>query len=246
MFQEIVFDQDGLVPCVVQDHASGEVLTLAYMNEESLRRTIETGEVHFFSRSRSEIWHKGETSGNTQRVRQVRYDCDADAIVALVEPAGPACHTGERSCFYRELGGSADTAKDAPPVPRHLRPLHGRHRITAGHELLRDGEVTVIAHLDAARDPLLHRTAVRMRESGRDVADPRRGDAPNASGPDELIERDIRDRTDELELAPALADQLMGERERDGWFECAPQRDRRAVRNEARNGLREADALVRR
>jgi phosphoribosyl-ATP pyrophosphohydrolase/phosphoribosyl-AMP cyclohydrolase len=123
MFQEIVFDQDGLVPCVVQDHASGEVLTLAYMNEESLRRTIETGEVHFFSRSRSEIWHKGETSGNTQRVRQVRYDCDADAIVALVEPAGPACHTGERSCFYRELGGSADTAKDAPPVPGEPAPL---------------------------------------------------------------------------------------------------------------------------
>jgi phosphoribosyl-ATP pyrophosphohydrolase/phosphoribosyl-AMP cyclohydrolase len=123
MFEGIVFDKDGLVPCVVQDHASGEVLTLAYMNEESLRRTIETGEVHFFSRSRSEIWHKGETSGNVQRVRQLRYDCDADAIVALVEPAGPACHTGERSCFYRELGGSADTAKDAPPVPGEPAPM---------------------------------------------------------------------------------------------------------------------------
>src|SRR5882757_4553261 len=112
MLQGIVFDQDGLVPCVVQDHASGEVLTLAYMNEESLRRTIETGEVHFFSRSRGEIWHKGETSGNIQSVRQLRYDCDADAIVALVEPAGPACHTGERSCFYRELGGG-----ELAPVP---------------------------------------------------------------------------------------------------------------------------------
>jgi phosphoribosyl-ATP pyrophosphohydrolase/phosphoribosyl-AMP cyclohydrolase len=123
MSEGIVFDQDGLVPCVVQDHASGEVLTLAYMNEESLRRTIDTEEVHFFSRSRNEIWHKGETSGNVQRVRQLRYDCDADAVVALVDPAGPACHTGQRSCFYRELGGSADTAKDAPPVPGEPAPM---------------------------------------------------------------------------------------------------------------------------
>jgi phosphoribosyl-ATP pyrophosphohydrolase/phosphoribosyl-AMP cyclohydrolase len=98
----------------MQDHASGEVLTLGYMNEEALRLTVETGEVHFFSRSRDEIWHKGETSGNVQRVRQLRYDCDGDALVALVEPAGPACHTGERSCFYRELGGAASTEVDAP------------------------------------------------------------------------------------------------------------------------------------
>src|SRR3954468_11934951 len=117
MFEEIRFDDRGLVPCVTQDHASGEVLTLAYMNAESLGRTIETGEAHYFSRSRGEIWHKGETSGNVQRIRQIRYDCDADAIVALVDPAGPACHTGERSCFYRELGGSAGTAKDAAAAP---------------------------------------------------------------------------------------------------------------------------------
>jgi phosphoribosyl-ATP pyrophosphohydrolase/phosphoribosyl-AMP cyclohydrolase len=114
MFEGILFDERGLVPCVVQDHLSGEVLTLGYMNEEALRRTVETGEVHFFSRSRDEIWHKGESSGNVQRVRQLRYDCDGDALVALVEPAGPACHTGERSCFYRELGGAANTEKDAP------------------------------------------------------------------------------------------------------------------------------------
>jgi len=114
MFEGITFDEQGLVPCVMQDDASGEVLTLGYMNEEALRLTVETAEVHFFSRSREEIWHKGETSGNVQRVRQLRYDCDGDALVALVEPAGPACHTGERSCFYRELGGSAPTGKDAP------------------------------------------------------------------------------------------------------------------------------------
>ncbi len=114
MLEGISFDERGLVPCVMQDHASGEVLTLGYMNAEALRLTVETGEIHFFSRSRDQIWHKGETSGNVQRVRQLRYDCDGDAVVALVEPAGPACHTGERSCFYRELGGAAETGKDAP------------------------------------------------------------------------------------------------------------------------------------
>ena len=112
----IRFDEQGLVPCVMQDFVSGEVLTLAYMNAEALRLTRETGEVHFFSRSRRQLWRKGETSGNVQRVRQLRYDCDCDAIVALVEPAGPACHTGERSCFYRDLDDSADPAPDAPAV----------------------------------------------------------------------------------------------------------------------------------
>jgi phosphoribosyl-ATP pyrophosphohydrolase/phosphoribosyl-AMP cyclohydrolase len=95
------FDDHGLIPCIVQDARSGEVLTFAYMNEEALARTRETGETHFFSRSRQELWHKGETSGNVQKVRRLRYDCDADALVALVDPAGPACHTGERTCFYR-------------------------------------------------------------------------------------------------------------------------------------------------
>jgi phosphoribosyl-ATP pyrophosphohydrolase/phosphoribosyl-AMP cyclohydrolase len=110
------FDEHGLVPCVMQDWRTGEVLTLAYMNYEALERTRATGEVHFFSRSRGEIWHKGKTSGNVQRVRQIRYDCDADALVALVDPGGPACHTGQRSCFYRDLDGSADPAPDAAPA----------------------------------------------------------------------------------------------------------------------------------
>jgi phosphoribosyl-AMP cyclohydrolase / phosphoribosyl-ATP pyrophosphohydrolase len=98
---EIAFDERGLVPCIVQDWSTGEVLTLAYMNAEALRLTRETGEMHFYSRSRDTLWHKGETSGNTQRVKAIRYDCDADALLALVEPTGPACHTGERSCFHR-------------------------------------------------------------------------------------------------------------------------------------------------
>ncbi len=97
---QIAFDERGLVPCVVQDWRTGEVLTLAYMNEEALARTRETGDVHFFSRSRGELWHKGETSGNFLRVRELRFDCDVDAVLALVEPAGPACHTGERTCFH--------------------------------------------------------------------------------------------------------------------------------------------------
>ena len=113
---KVRFDEKGLVPCVMQDARSGEVLTLAYMNEESLLLTLETREIHLYSRSRREIWHKGATSGNVQRVRQIRYDCDGDALVALVDPVGPACHTGERSCFYRDLEGSADPDVDAPGV----------------------------------------------------------------------------------------------------------------------------------
>lgn len=123
MFDEVRFDERGLAPCVAQDFASGEVLTLAYVNAESLRLSIESGDLHFYSRSREEIWRKGETSGNFLRLRQLRYDCDGDAIVALVEPTGTACHTGERSCFYRELGGSASSEKDAPAVPGEPAPL---------------------------------------------------------------------------------------------------------------------------
>jgi phosphoribosyl-ATP pyrophosphohydrolase/phosphoribosyl-AMP cyclohydrolase len=96
----IAFDDRGLVPCIVQDWRTGEVLTLAYMNAEALERTRSTGEMHFWSRSRDELWHKGATSGNVQRLRALRLDCDSDALLALVEPAGPACHTGERTCFH--------------------------------------------------------------------------------------------------------------------------------------------------
>jgi phosphoribosyl-AMP cyclohydrolase / phosphoribosyl-ATP pyrophosphohydrolase len=128
MTEAVRFDENGLVPCVAQDWRTGEILTLAYMNDEALRLTRRTGEVHFFSRSRDRLWRKGESSGNVQRVRQIRYDCDGDALVALVEPAGPACHTGERSCFYRDLDGSADPAADAPAVSGEPAP--------APHEVL--------------------------------------------------------------------------------------------------------------
>jgi phosphoribosyl-ATP pyrophosphohydrolase/phosphoribosyl-AMP cyclohydrolase len=120
---EIEFDQRGLVPCVVQDWLTGEVLMHAYMNAESLRLTRETGEAHFFSRSRQELWHKGETSGNTLAVKAIRYDCDGDALLALVEPAGPACHTGERSCFHR---GELDPAAPYEALPTLERTISSR------------------------------------------------------------------------------------------------------------------------
>ena len=97
--KSLKFDERGLIPAIVQDARTREVLTLAYMNAESLARTIETGQTWFWSRSRNELWHKGETSGNTQNVVNLMNDCDNDAIVVLVNPAGPACHTGARSCF---------------------------------------------------------------------------------------------------------------------------------------------------
>ena len=97
------FDNEGLIPAIIQDADSGDVLMLAYMNAESLRLTIETGDTWFWSRSRSELWHKGATSGNVQRVVEIRADCDADTLLVLVNPAGAACHTGERSCFYRNI-----------------------------------------------------------------------------------------------------------------------------------------------
>ena len=97
----IVYNADGLVPCIVQDAGTLEVLMMAWMNAKSLELTLERGETVFWSRSRQELWHKGATSGNVQKLVELRYDCDADTLLALVHPAGPACHTGERTCFYR-------------------------------------------------------------------------------------------------------------------------------------------------
>ena len=104
LLRDIKYDANGLVPAIVQDVFTKDVLMMAWMNAESLRLTLEKGETVFWSRSRQEIWHKGATSGNVQKVVEVRVDCDADTLLVLVEPAGPACHTGERTCFYREIG----------------------------------------------------------------------------------------------------------------------------------------------
>jgi phosphoribosyl-AMP cyclohydrolase/phosphoribosyl-ATP pyrophosphohydrolase/phosphoribosyl-AMP cyclohydrolase len=103
LLSEIKYDANGLVPAIVQDVFTKDVLMMAWMNAESLQLTLEKGEAVFWSRSRQEIWHKGATSGNVQKVVEVRVDCDADTLLVLVEPAGPACHTGERTCFYRNM-----------------------------------------------------------------------------------------------------------------------------------------------
>ncbi|MEJ2734547.1 MAG: bifunctional phosphoribosyl-AMP cyclohydrolase/phosphoribosyl-ATP diphosphatase HisIE [Anaerolineae bacterium] len=118
--QEIKWNTQGLVPAIVQDANTHQVLMLAYMNEASLKRTLETGETWFWSRSRGELWHKGATSGNRQRVVEVRYDCDADTLLVQVEPAGPACHTGQQSCFYRRLPDGAEVG--APPPSSQVLP----------------------------------------------------------------------------------------------------------------------------
>jgi phosphoribosyl-ATP pyrophosphohydrolase/phosphoribosyl-AMP cyclohydrolase len=102
---ELRWDVQGLLPVVVQDATTQQVLMVAYMNREALARTLELGETVFWSRSRGELWHKGATSGNTQRVQAIYVDCDADTLLVLVNPAGPACHTGEVSCFFRSLEG---------------------------------------------------------------------------------------------------------------------------------------------
>ncbi len=172
---KIAFGDDGLVPCIVQDWETGEVLTLAYMNREALERTISSGETHFWSRSRGELWHKGESSGNVQAVRSLRYDCDADALLALVEPTGPACHTGERSCFHRTLGDPAVAVHEA--LPALARTLAGRQRdlpdgsYTA--ELLRAGSGAigdkVTEEADEVARAAREESELRVREEAADV-----------------------------------------------------------------------------
>ena len=117
---EISYDERGLVPVVVQDDASGEILMLAYANADAVALTLSTGELHLWSRSRSELWHKGATSGNTQKVVALRLDCDRDALLAIVTPAGPACHTGERSCFFNAVTEGEVPHEALPQVERVL------------------------------------------------------------------------------------------------------------------------------
>src|ERR1035437_854484 len=140
--EQVAYDQDGLVPCIVQEWSTGEVLTLAYMNEQALRRTRESGELHLWSRSRGEQWHKGATSGNVQAVRALRLDCDGDTLLALVEPAGPACHTGERTCFHR---GQLEPGAPHEVLPALERTLAERARVRP------EGSYTVELLEDPAR-----------------------------------------------------------------------------------------------
>jgi phosphoribosyl-ATP pyrophosphohydrolase/phosphoribosyl-AMP cyclohydrolase len=152
---QIEYDERGLVPCIVQDWRTGEVLTLAYMNADALRLTRETGEMHFFSRSRQELWHKGATSGNTQQLKSIRYDCDGDALLALVQPAGPACHTGERTCFHR--------GQMTPEAPHEVLPALER---TIAQRAAARPEGSYTAALLADPD----RTGQKVQEEAEEVA----------------------------------------------------------------------------
>lgn len=118
---ELQFDPRGLLPAIVQHAETGEVLTLAYMNRESLQKCLDTGETWFFSRSRQQLWHKGETSGNVQRIVSIKFDCDADALLVQVIPTGPACHTGERTCFYRALNEQNEATSSLPQILTELQ-----------------------------------------------------------------------------------------------------------------------------
>ena len=152
----ISFDERGLVPCIVQDWKTGEVLTLAYMNRDALDRTRETGETWFWSRSRGELWHKGETSGNVHAVRELRYDCDADTLLALVEPSGPACHTGERTCFHN---GELE-----PPAPHEALPALERTIAERAARSGADGSYTAALLADP---PLI---GAKVQEEAEEVA----------------------------------------------------------------------------
>jgi phosphoribosyl-AMP cyclohydrolase / phosphoribosyl-ATP pyrophosphohydrolase len=186
---DIAFDELGLVPVIVQDWGTGEVLTLAYANAEAVERTRATGELHLWSRSRDELWRKGATSGNVQRVRALRLDCDGDALLALVEPAGPACHTGERTCFHagdlepaphealpaleRTL---ADRARDRPAGSYTVELLEDPPRIGAkvreeAEEVARAAREEGDERVDEEAADVLYHLAVLLRSRGRTLAD---------------------------------------------------------------------------
>jgi phosphoribosyl-ATP pyrophosphohydrolase/phosphoribosyl-AMP cyclohydrolase len=191
--EQLAFDGDGLVPCVVQDWSTGEVLTLAYMNEQALARTRDTGELHLWSRSRGEQWHKGATSGNVQTVRALRIDCDGDALLALVEPAGPACHTGERTCFHRgqlDPGAPHETlptlertvderARERPPGSYTVELLGDPARI--GEKVMEEAEEVARAareesdeRVDEEAADVLYHLLVLLRSRGRALTDAER------------------------------------------------------------------------
>jgi len=187
---QVRYDRDGLVPCVVQDWASGEVLTLAYMNAEALRRTRESGELHLWSRSRAEQWHKGATSGNVQALRALRLDCDGDTLLALVEPAGPACHTGQRTCFHRgelEPGAPYETlpalertlisrASERPAGSYTVELLDDPARIgekvmEEAEEVARAAREESDARVDEEAADVLYHLLVLLRSRGRSLTD---------------------------------------------------------------------------
>ena len=190
---QIKYDDKGLVAVVIQDWASGEVLTLAYADEEAIARTRETGELHLWSRSRGELWHKGATSGNTQAVRALRLDCDGDAVLALVEPAGPACHTGERTCFHRGDVERAAPHEALPALERTLArrqaerpegsytvrllddpPFIGEKVMEEAEEVARAARAETDDRVDEEAADVLYHLTVLLRSRGRTLGDAQR------------------------------------------------------------------------
>jgi phosphoribosyl-ATP pyrophosphohydrolase/phosphoribosyl-AMP cyclohydrolase len=190
---QLRYDERGLAPCVIQDWNTGEVLTLAYVNAQALQLTRSTGELHLWSRSRQELWHKGATSGNVQKVRALRLDCDADALLALVEPAGPACHTGERTCFHQgELEPTApheilpglertlsDRARERPTGSYTVRLLDepaliGEKVTEEAEEVTRAAREESDERVDEEAADLLYHLLVLMHSRGRALADAER------------------------------------------------------------------------
>jgi phosphoribosyl-ATP pyrophosphohydrolase/phosphoribosyl-AMP cyclohydrolase len=186
---EISFDENGLVPVVIQDWNTGEVLTLAYANEEAIAKTRETGELHLWSRSRNELWHKGATSGNTQAVKALRLDCDGDALLALVEPAGPACHTGARTCFHNGDTEASAPHEALPSLERTLRarqaerpegsytvkllddpPLIGEKVMEEAEEVARAAREESDDRVDSEAADVLYHLTVLLRSRDRSLA----------------------------------------------------------------------------
>jgi phosphoribosyl-AMP cyclohydrolase / phosphoribosyl-ATP pyrophosphohydrolase len=188
--EQIAWDERGLVPCVIQDWRTGEVLTLAYMNADALQRTRATGELHLWSRSRGELWHKGATSGNTQALRSLRLDCDGDALLALVEPAGAACHTGERTCFHRGQLTPTAPYETLPALERTLAdrarrrpsrsytvelledpPRIGTKVMEEAEEVARAAREESDARVDEEAADVLYHLLVLLHSRGRALAD---------------------------------------------------------------------------
>ena len=171
---QVRFDAQGLVPAIVQDADSGRVLTMAYMNRDALERTLSDGQTWLWSRSRAQLWHKGATSGHTQNVRGVLVDCDADAVLVLVEPAGPACHTGARTCFFTQLSGTleepfaalADLARtvaaraaEGDPASSYTASLLARGIDTVCKKVGEEATEVVLAAKGAERDQVIYESA---------------------------------------------------------------------------------------
>lgn len=181
------FDERGLVPVVTQDARSGEVLMLAYANREAFEKTLETRQAHYYSRSRGELWRKGATSGHTQEVAEVRVDCDADALLYRVMQTGPACHTGERSCFYRSSDGEqaslgetmallervVNERLETLPEGSYVTKLHQRGKGYVAQKVVEEAGESIVAALENKTDELVGEAAdllfhltVLLRESG--------------------------------------------------------------------------------